>query len=43
MTKQEILEDMLIKHHKYVEDWHNNELWEEYKKAWKAWRAVRGE
>jgi hypothetical protein len=34
---------MLIKHDKYVEDWHNIDAWEDYKAAWKAWRQVKGD
>lgn len=43
MTKQEILADMLVKHHAYVADWQDEAKWQAYKEAWAAWRAVRGD
>lgn len=43
MTKKEILDDMLVKHHAYVDDWKCPIKWEAYKAAWKAWRQVKGE
>lgn len=43
VTKKEILDDMLVKHHAYVDDWHNTDKWEAYKAAWQAWRQVKGD
>jgi hypothetical protein len=43
MTKQQILDDMLVKHEAYVNDWQNKEKWEAYVNAWKAWRQVKGD
>lgn len=43
MSKQEILADMLVKHHAYVDDWQNKDKWHAYVDAWKAWRQVRGD
>lgn len=43
MTKQEILNDMLVKYDAYVSDYQNNDKWKAYKAAWIEWRNVRGD
>lgn len=43
MSKQEILADMLEKHHAYVDDWQNTAKWKAYVDAWKKWREVKGD
>lgn len=43
MNKQQILDDMLVKHEACLNDWQNKEKWEAYVNAWKAWRQVKGD
>lgn len=43
MTKQEILDDMLVKYEEYISDWRNTQKWEAYKSAWSEWRKVKGD
>lgn len=43
MTKKEILDSLIQKMEEYISDYNNTEKWGAYVKAWKEWRAVKGD
>lgn len=43
MTKKEILDNLIQKMEEYISDYNNTKKWESYVKAWKEWRAVKGD